>query len=298
MAELEGLLARTQVLVEALPYLRSYQGKVVVVKYGGNAMINDELKAAVMQDLALLKALGLRLVVVHGGGPEINAMLKRVGKAPEFIQGLRVTDAETMEIVQMVLSGKLNKEIVARLGVLGVKALGLSGHDMNLLVSEKIAKGVDLGFVGQVVSINTDFLHSLLDQGVTPVISTIGCGKDGESYNINADTVAGEIAAALGAEKLVMITDVEGIYAAYPDPASLVPELDVDGTRRMIAEGKVDGGMIPKVEACLIAVEGGVGHAHIIDGRKLHTLLLELVSPAAIGTKIYANGIFAHGGRA
>jgi len=283
---MEALIARTAVLAEAIPSLLKAQGRTFVVKYGGNAMINEELKQAVMQDLALLKGLGIRLVIVHGGGPEINQMLKRVGKQAEFIQGLRVTDAETMEIVQMVLVGKLNKEIVARLGVLGVKALGLSGQDMNLLVAEKITKGADLGFVGQVVEINTAFLQDLLEGGITPVISTIGCGRDGQSYNINADTVAGEIAAALGADKLLMLTDVEGIYSNYPDKSSLVSELKTEGGRDMIREGKVDGGMIPKVEACLIAVEGGVPRAHIIDGRRPHSMLMELLSEQGIGTVV------------
>ncbi|HYH05394.1 MAG TPA: acetylglutamate kinase, partial [Bacillota bacterium] len=217
---MESIIAKAAVLVEAIPYIRTFHGKTFVIKYGGNAMINEDLKQGVMQDIVLLKFLGVNPVVIHGGGPEINQMLKRVGKQSQFVQGLRVTDAETMEIVQMVLVGKLNKEIVSRLNLLGAKAIGLSGQDANLLMAQKTVPTMpegytgeipDIGFVGEVTEINTKVLQELMADGYIPVISSIGVGSDGHSYNINADTAAGELAAALQAEKLLMLTDVEGI---------------------------------------------------------------------------------------
>lgn len=292
---MHNLIAKAEILIEAVPYIRTFHGKTFVVKYGGNAMINEDLKRAVMQDIVLLKFLGVNLVVIHGGGPEITQMLKRVGKKSEFVQGLRVTDAETMEIVQMVLVGKLNKEIVAKLNLTGGKAVGLSGQDANLLVSRKTAPTMpagftgeipDVGFVGEVTKINTTILEQLITQNYIPVVSSIGVGEDGASYNINADTAAGELAAALKAEKLIMLTDIEGIFEDYQDKSSLISSLTVDRARWMIEDGKIEGGMIPKVQACITALSGGVNRTHIIDGRQPHSMLLEILTDQGIGTMV------------
>lgn len=292
---MESLIAKAAILVEAIPYIRTFRGKTFVIKYGGNAMINEDLKQGVMQDIVLLKFLGVNPVVIHGGGPEINQMLKRVGKESKFVQGLRVTDAETMEIVQMVLVGKLNKEIVSRLNLLGGKAIGLSGQDASLMMARKTVPTMpdgyegelpDIGYVGEVTEINTQVLHELIDNGYIPVISSIGMGSDGLSYNINADTAAGELAAALRAEKLLMLTDVEGIFADYSDKSSLISSLKIEQAYRMINEQTIEGGMIPKVEACIKAVKGGVNRTHIIDGRLLHSMLLEILTDQGIGTMV------------
>jgi acetylglutamate kinase len=292
---MEDVIAKAAILVEAVPYIRTFHGKTFVIKYGGNAMINEDLKEGVMQDIVLLKFLGVNPVVIHGGGPEINQMLKRVGKQSQFVQGLRVTDAETMEIVQMVLVGKLNKEIVSRINLLGGKAVGLSGQDANLIMAQKTAPTMpegftgeipDIGFVGEVTEINTKLLHELIDAGYIPVISSIGAGADGVSYNINADTAAGELAAALKAEKLLMLTDVEGIFEDYRDKSSLISALGVERAYRMINAGTIEGGMIPKVEACITAIRGGVNGTHIIDGRLLHSMLLEILTDKGIGTMV------------
>ncbi len=292
---MEDLIMKAQILVEAIPYIQTYYNKIFVVKYGGNAMINQELKHGVMQDIVLLKLLGINPVVIHGGGPEITQMLKRVGKQSEFFQGLRITDAETMEIVQMVLVGKLNKEIVAQLNLLGAKAVGLSGQDANLLMAKQTTPTLpdgfngeipDIGFVGEVTQINTTILEQLIAQNYIPVISSIGVGTDGMSYNINADTAAGELAAALQAEKLIMLTDVEGIFADYADKSSLISALKIEQAYQMINEAKIEGGMIPKVEACVTALRGGVNRTHIIDGRQLHSLLLEILTDRGIGTMV------------
>lgn len=292
---MENLIAKAQILIEAVPYIRTFHGKTFVVKYGGNAMINEDLKQAVIQDLVLLKFLGVNLVVIHGGGPEITQMLNRVGKKSEFVQGLRVTDAETMEIVQMVLVGKLNKEIVAKINLLGGKAVGLSGQDANLLVARKTIPTMpsgftgevpDIGFVGEVAKINTMILEQLIAQNYIPVVSSIGVGEDGASYNINADTAAGELAAALKAEKLIMLTDIEGIFEDYQDKSSLISSLTVARARQMIQNGKIEGGMIPKVQACITALSGEVNRTHIIDGRQLHSMLLEILTDQGIGTMV------------
>ncbi|HEY8463449.1 MAG TPA: acetylglutamate kinase [Bacillota bacterium] len=292
---MEPIIAKAAVLVEAIPYIRTFRGKIFVIKYGGNAMINEDLKEGVMQDIVLLKFLGVNPVVIHGGGPEINQMLKRVGKQSQFIQGLRVTDAETMEIVQMVLVGKINKEIVGRLNLLGAPAIGLAGQDAGLIKAQKTVPtmpagdtGVipDLGFVGEVTAINTQVLRELLDNGYIPVISSIGMDSDGQSYNINADTAAGELAAALQAEKLLLLTDVEGIFRDYNDKSSLISTLTVAEAYRMINERTIADGMIPKVEACIKAVQGGVNRTHIIDGRLLHSMLLESLTDQGIGTMV------------
>lgn len=292
---MDSFIAKAGVLIEAVPYIRTYHGKIFVIKYGGNAMINEELKHGVMQDIVLLKFLGINPVVIHGGGPEITQMLNKVGKKSQFVQGLRVTDAETMEIVQMVLAGKLNKEIVAKLNLMGAKAVGLSGQDANLLLAKKTAPTMpadfsgeipDIGFVGEVVRINTVILYQLIEDGYVPVISSIGVGEDGASYNINADTAAGELAAAMGAEKLIMLTDVEGIFADYQDKSSLISALKIDTAHQMINAGKIEGGMIPKVQACITALEAGVNRTHIIDGRQLHSMLLEILTDKGIGTMV------------
>lgn len=281
--------ARAQVLVEAIPYIRSFSGKTFVIKYGGSAMLNAELKQAVILDLILLKYLGLNPVIVHGGGPEITALLKLVGKETIFQQGQRVTDEETMALVNMVLAGKINKEIVALINQLGGKAIGLSGQDGNLLVAKKkILPGgkVDLGFVGEVEAIHPTLIHTLLDESYIPVIAPVGVGRDGHFYNINADTVAGELAGALKAEKLILLTDTEGIYAHPSDPASLISVLTTNTAHRLIASDRIAGGMIPKVEACTSALRQAVKRTHIIDGRRLHSLLLEVLTDQGIGTMV------------
>lgn len=293
---MEQALDRAHILIEALPYIRKFHGRTVVVKYGGNAMISPELKSAVMQDLVLMKLVGINPVVVHGGGPEITAMLKRVGKKSEFVGGLRITDAETMEIVEMVLVGKINKEIVAQINHIGGRAVGLSGKDAGLIKARKKLGRTyseqgeevfhDIGYVGEVEEVNPAILESLIHQDYIPVVAPVGVGEEGESYNINADTVAGEIAAALKADKLILLTDVPGILADPADPSTLISVLKVEDARHMIKEGRIDGGMIPKVECCMEALAGGVATTHIIDGRLPHSLLLELFTDAGIGTMV------------
>jgi acetylglutamate kinase len=280
--------AHAAVLIEALPYLRQFYGKTIVVKYGGNAMIDENLKRQVMQDVALLHYVGIRPILVHGGGPEISALMKQMGHEPTFVGGLRVTDAATMEIVEMVLAGKTNKGIVALLNQQGAQAVGLSGKDANLILAYKMesAKG-DLGYVGEVAKVNADILTLLSEQGYIPVVSSVAIGPDGESYNVNADHVAGHIAAAVRAAKLVMLTDVEGLYADYADKSSLINEMDVARAEEMIASGAAERGMIPKLEACITAVEAGVPRAHLIDGRQPHALLIEIFTDTGIGTMIH-----------
>ncbi len=281
--------AHAAVLIEALPYLRRFYGKTIVVKYGGNAMIDETLKAQVMQDVALLHYVGIRPILVHGGGPEISALMKQMGHEPHFVGGLRVTDAATMEIVEMVLAGKTNKGIVALLNKQGAKAVGLSGKDANLIIAYKMESDQgDLGYVGEVAQVNAEILTLLSEQGYVPVISSVAIGPDGESYNVNADHVAGHIAAAVGAAKLVVLTDVEGLYADYADKSSLIHEMDIARAEQMIAGGAADRGMIPKLEACITAVEAGVERAHLIDGRLPHALLIEIFTDTGIGTMIRA----------
>jgi acetylglutamate kinase len=274
------------ILIEALPYIRNFYGSTIVVKYGGNAMINQQLKEAVCQDLVLLKFIGLNPVVVHGGGPEISSMMKRMGKEPSFIDGLRVTDTETMEIAQMVLVGKINTELVSLLNGYGGKAVGLNGKDANLIQAKKHDGKVDLGFVGDVELVNPQLLNILSREGYIPVVSSVGIGVDGASYNINADLVAGVLAGALKAAKLILLTDVEGIYEDPEDPSSLISSISIQRSRELIAQGKIARGMIPKVEACIGALRSGVGRTHIIDGRKLHSILLEIFTNEGIGTMV------------
>lgn len=279
------------ILIEALPYIRTFYGTTIVVKYGGNAMINQQLKEAVCQDLVLLKYIGLNPVIVHGGGPEISSMMKRMGKEPTFVNGLRVTDDETMEIAQMVLVGKINTELVTLLNRYGGKAVGLNGKDANLIQAKKHdSSQVDLGFVGDVELINPGLLQILNREGYIPVVSSVGVGEDGASYNINADLVAGVLAGALKAAKLILLTDVEGIYEDPEKPETLISSLTVGKARQLIAEGKIARGMIPKVEACIGALRAGVGRTHIIDGRKLHSILLEIFTNEGIGTMVVPDG--------
>lgn len=280
----------SDVLVQALPYFRHWVGKTVVVKYGGNAMLNEDLKAAVMKDIVLLSTIGIKVVLVHGGGPEINHMLDRLGKESKFINGLRHTDAETMEIVQMVLTGKLNKDIVGLLLQEGGRAVGLSGVDSGLLRAKKIERdGVDLGFVGEITAVHPEIVQSLLDEGFIPVVSTVAMGEQGDTarYNINADTAAAKVAVALGAEKFVQLTNVPGVLRDIDDPKSLIQRIHIDDVQSYIDNGTIAGGMIPKIECCMLARQGGVPRTHIIDGRVPHSLLIEMFSDRGIGTMIY-----------
>ena len=277
----------SKVLVEALPYFKQWCGKVVVVKYGGNAMLNEELKAAVMEDIILLSTIGIKVVLVHGGGPEINNMLSKIGKEAKFVDGLRYTDSETMEVVQMVLTGKLNKDIVGLLLQKGGKAVGLSGVDSGLIRARKTEK--DLGFVGEVTSVNPEIINSLLDKGFIPVVSTVALGEEGDSsrYSINADTAAAKIAVALKAEKFVQLTNVPGVLRNIDDSSTLIKRIERTALGSLKATGIIAGGMIPKIECCLTALEGGVPRTHIIDGRVPHSLLIEMFSDRGIGTMIY-----------
>jgi acetylglutamate kinase len=276
--------ARAEILVEALPYIRRFAGSTVVVKYGGNAMSSPELAAQFAEDVVLLHAVGIRPVVVHGGGPQISALMDRLGKKAEFRDGLRVTDAETVDIARMVLVGKVNRDIVASVNIHGPLAVGLSGEDAGLIVAS--ARNPELGFVGDVEAVNPSILERLLAEDLIPVLSTIGSGPDGQAYNINADTVAGAIAEALGAEKVVYLTDVEGLLADVADPGSLISRVSAKELQAMIDDGRLTGGMIPKIAACVHAVRHGVGSAHILDGRVPRVVLLELFSDAGIGTMV------------
>jgi len=286
-------LEKASILVEALPYIRKFSGQTVVIKYGGRAMISKELERAVMTDCTLLKLVGIHPVIVHGGGKAIDEMLKRMGKETAFVHGQRITDKETMEIVEMVLVGKVNKEIVTLLNQLGGKGIGLCGKDAGMITARQkvisTSSGedpVDLGAVGEVESVNPEIIETVKDEGYIPVIAPIGVGRDGKSYNINADYVAGAVAAALNANKLVLLTDVEGILADRYDPASLLSVIRVDEVPELISKGIIAGGMIPKVECCVHALENGVGRTHIIDGRILHSILLEVFTDKGVGTMV------------
>ena len=273
---------RAQVLVEALPYIQKYYGKIVVVKYGGNAMINDELKHDVMRDIVLLSLVGVKMVLVHGGGPEISAMLKRVGKQSTFVDGLRVTDEETSEIVQMVLAGKINKSLVAKLDNLGGNAMGICGMDGGLIQARMLDER--LGYVGDIAKIDPKPILDLLDKGYTPVVSTIGCDENGHVYNINADTAASHIASALQAETLVSMTDTPGLLRDPADPTSLIRRLTVDQAEHLQEDGIISGGMIPKIQCVTRAIREGVSKVFIIDGRVPHALLIELLTDEGAGT--------------
>ena len=273
---------RAQVLVEALPYIQKYYGKIIVVKYGGNAMINEELKHDVMRDMVLMSLIGVKVVLVHGGGPEISAMLKRVGKQSTFVDGLRVTDEETSEIVQMVLAGKINKSLVGKLEMLGGKAMGICGMDGGLIEASQVDER--LGYVGEVGKINPQPVLDLLEKGYIPVVSTIGYDVSGHVYNINADTAAAAIAAALHAESLISMTDTIGLLRDPKDPSSLIRRIDLRGVEKLKAEGVISGGMIPKVDCCTRAIREGVRKVFIIDGRVSHALLIETLTDEGAGT--------------
>ncbi len=279
--------SRVELLLEALPYIQSFAGKTVVVKLGGNAMIDADLEQAFALDIVLLRTVGLRPVVVHGGGPQINRMLEELSIPSNFVRGLRVTDARTMRVVEMVLAGEINGEIVSRIQLAGGAAVGISGRDGGLLRARRKPPvgGEDLGQVGEVESVDAKVIEALQDRGFIPVIAPVATGTDGESLNVNADTAAGMIAAALGAERLLLLTDVEGVLGA---DGTLVPTLTAAEARNLIASGVVDGGMIPKLECCLDALAGGVGKVHMIDGRVPHSVLLELFTNAGIGTEVTA----------
>jgi acetylglutamate kinase len=281
---------KADVLMQALPYIKKYHGKTIVIKYGGNAMVNEGLKESVINDLVLLSYVGMKFVVVHGGGPEINNFLGKIGKKSEFINGLRVTDDETMEIVQMVLSGKLNKELVALLDKNGAKAIGLSGIDAGLLKAKKRLQpgGIDTGFVGEITFVDEKVLENFLGSGYIPVVSTIALGEeDYLPYNINSDHAAAKIAGKLKAEKLLLLTNVPGLLRDFEDDNSLISELKVEDIDKLKEQGIIKGGMIPKIECCKQAVEEGVQSAVIIDGRVPHSILLELFSDDGIGTMVY-----------
>lgn len=286
---------KVETLIEALPYLEKFKNKIIVVKYGGNAMLNDELKTKVLQDILFLQCAGMRPVVVHGGGPEITAMMKQAGIKSEFVAGLRVTDAATAAIVETALVGKVNTDLVGRLNQLGAKAVGLSGKDAKLITARKHLADVyedgkvnlvDVGLVGNVEHINTELIRILLDNGFIPVIAPTGIGAKGEVYNINADVAAGEIAGALDAEKLLVLTDVKGIYSNYPDEDSFLTTMSFEQAQELIIRGSVEGGMIPKVSSCITALVKGAKKAHIIDGRITHSILLEILSDKGVGTEV------------
>lgn len=286
---------KAEILMDALPYIQEFYGTTVVIKYGGNAMINEALKENVMRNVALMKFVGIQPILVHGGGPEITGFLKKVGKESSFVSGLRVTDEETVEIAEMVLDGKLNSEIVSLLNLRGVRAVGLSGKDAGLIKAKKklaavyesdAVREVDIGYVGEVTAVDTRIITDLLQQDYVPVIAPIGMGEHGESYNINADYIAAEIAGALRAEKLLLLTDVEGVYKDFADKSSLISQLHLEEAKAYIRSGVIDGGMIPKVEACLRALEAGAHKAHIIDGRLDHSIILEIFTSRGIGTMV------------
>lgn len=278
---------KARVLTAALPYFQKYFGKVVVIKYGGNAMISEELKQAVMSDIVLLSLVGVKVVLVHGGGPEITGMLKRLGIESKFINGLRYTDAQTAEIVQMVLAGKTNKDLVSLITSCGGKAIGLCGIDGHMLHVKKLESDVDLGFVGDVSNVDTAPIYNALDHGYIPVIATVGTDETGNVYNVNADTAAASIASAMKAENILLMTDVRGLLRNVNDIDSLIVEVEISEVESLIEQGIVNGGMIPKVRCCVNAVESGVRHAVMIDGCIPHSILLEMFSDEGIGTMFY-----------
>ncbi len=285
---MDKFFEKANILIEALPYIRRLSGKTVVIKYGGAAMLSTELSEKIMEDITLLKYVGMNPIVVHGGGGDINKMLKKYEIEPEFHNGLRVTDAATMDIVQMVLMGKINKDIVSLLGIAGAKAIGLCGKDAGLIKAEKMLAddGYDLGHVGKITEINTKLLNTLAMDEYVPVIAPIGVGENGESYNINADTVAGDIAAALSAEKLIFLTDIDGIRSEPDDPSTLIYEICIDEIYKYINKGVISGGMLPKVEGCIKAIRNGVKRTHILNGTIPHPILLEIFTDTGIGTMV------------
>ncbi|MBQ8740661.1 MAG: acetylglutamate kinase [Clostridia bacterium] len=275
---------RAEVLTQALPYIKKHSGKIGVIKYGGNAMINEQLKQQVMEDIVLLWLIGVKVVLVHGGGPEINDLMDRLGKKPQFVDGLRVTDKETVDIVQMVLAGKVNKTLVNLLEMKGGKAMGISGMDGRLIESE--IKDERLGYVGKITKVHITPVLDLLEKGYIPVVSTIGCDKLGNAYNINGDTAAAFIAGALGAQRLIMMTDIDGILRDKDDPSTIIPHLTISEIEELKGEGIISGGMIPKVDCCIEAIHKGVKNVVIMDGRVPHSILMELLTDEGAGTMV------------
>jgi len=275
---------RAEVLTQALPYIQKYNGKVVVVKYGGNAMINEDLKQQVMEDIVLLHLIGVKVILVHGGGPEISEMLRRIGKESVFVDGLRVTDRETVDVVQMVLAGKINKGLVNLLQIKGGKAMGLSGMDGHMI--EATVKDERLGYVGEIVKVNVEPLRDLIEKNYIPVVSTVGCDMQGNVYNINADTAAACLAGAMGAYRLISMTDINGILRDKDDPTSLINSIDLKEAEQLFAEGVISGGMIPKVQCCIDAIHMGVEKVFIMDGRVPHSLLIETLTDEGAGTMV------------
>lgn len=287
--DMEQLLAKANVLIEALPYIQKYNRKIIVVKYGGSAMTDVELQKKVIADVTLLKLVGFKPIIVHGGGKEISRWVDKVGKTPEFVNGLRVTDAETMEIAEMVL-GKVNKSLVSMVQELGVKAVGISGKDGGLLkVDKKYSDGKDIGFVGDIKSVDTKILYDLLEKDFLPIVAPIGLDDNFRSYNINADDAACEIAKAVGAEKLAFLTDIEGLYRDINDKSSFISRISASQAHELINSGIIGGGMLPKLNNCTSAIESGVSRVHILDGRMPHCLLLEIFTKKGIGTAIIAD---------
>lgn len=285
-SNMEKYLSKAEVLIEALPYIQRFNRKIIVVKYGGSAMVDEELKRQVIEDVTLLKLVGFKPIIVHGGGKEISNMVKRLGMEPKFINGLRVTDEETMDVAEMVL-GKVNKSLVQLVESLGVRAIGISGKDGGLLtVEKKYADGEDIGFVGEITDVNADILYDLLEKDFLPIICPIGLDENFQTYNINADDAACAIARAMQAEKLAFLTDIEGVYKDPKDPSTLISELAVSEAEKLMEEGYIGGGMLPKLHNCIDAIENGVSRVHILDGRIPHCLLLEIFTNKGIGTAI------------
>lgn len=278
---------KAHILIQALPYIQKYNGKTVVIKYGGNAMINEDLKSAVMSDIALLKLVGINVVLVHGGGPEITDMLKKINKESKFVNGLRVTDKETIDIVQMVLAGKVNKSLVQHLQKSGAAAVGLCGLDGNMIVAEKLITSEDIGYVGEITQVNPKVINDVINNGFVPIISTVAGSYQGDVYNINADIAASRIAAELGACKLILMTDIRGLLRDKDDEDTLIPSVNVSEVPMLKREGIISGGMIPKIECCVEAVRRGVSRAYIIDGRIPHSILIEMLTAEGIGTMFY-----------
>lgn len=286
---MEKIIEKANILTEALPYIKEFNGITVVIKYGGSALVNEDVKNTLIKDIALMKYVGFKPVVVHGGGKDINQMLEKLDIKSEFKNGLRVTDENTMEVVQMVLAGKLNKNLTTDLCAQGIKAVGICGKDADFLKVKKLsADGEDIGFVGEITEVDTSLVNTLINNDFVPVISPIGIGEDGNTYNINADYAAVAVAGALKAEKLVFVTDVPGVLADINDPSSLIPVMSVKEVRQMIKDGIISGGMIPKVDCCIAGVDAGVENVHILDGRIEHCLILEIFTKKGIGTLIEA----------
>ena len=280
-------MQRAEVITQALPYIKRYNGKTVVVKYGGNAMVNQHLKEQVMEDVVLLWLIGVKVVLVHGGGPEINEMMEKLGKEPKFVNGLRVTDKETVDIVQMVLAGKVNKTLVSYLESKGGKAMGISGIDGGLIQAEM--KDENLGYVGKITGVNIEPVEDLLAKGYIPVISTVASDKDGNVYNINGDTAAARIAGALNAERLIMMTDIAGILKYKNDPSTLIPHVTIEEAQELYKDGTISGGMLPKVDCCIDAIKHGVKNVVIMDGRVPHSILMELFTDEGAGTMVHGD---------